>query len=120
MLEVKDGVRFKVLMPQVINLFNALNGASASLKKNITITSGNDGEHKKNSYHYRDLALDVRRWGLEPNELDRLMDILRGVAWKNIRGYYDVVLESNHIHVEFDLDRFNKHLSEGTIRLGVK
>ena len=122
MLKVKQGVVFKVLMPQILVIFSTLEKASASMGVDITITSGNDGQHSKNSYHGKDLALDIRDRDLTVDQIDYLMDQLRGMQWGTGRqkyaGFYDIVHEKKkkHIHAEFDLNRWNVALSDGSVR----
>ena len=73
-----------------------------------TITSGADGKHGINSYHYKGLAWDVRVWGFSQTGAEtvarRLQDELRG-----INPAFDVVYgdaaHKDHIHVEYDLNK---------------
>lgn len=64
----------------------------------VYVTAGRDGHHSTGSYHYRDRALDVRFWNVA-------LDLREAVA-KTIRQYlprfYDVVVESDHYHIEAD------------------
>lgn len=74
-----------------------LDNLSNRIGKDIWITSANDGKHRKDSYHYKNLALDIRIWNLNKNDIDI---IIRGLKEDN--SYHDVVLEKDHIHCEFD------------------
>jgi len=67
-------------------------------KAQCVITSGSDGKHGPNSLHYSGNALDLRTNMLNPQEKDLVHRDL--VVW--LGGQFDVVLESDHIHVEFD------------------
>jgi hypothetical protein len=62
-------------------------------------TSVVDGTHSKHSRHYVGMAFDLRIWYLT-NQDDF-------VVWlqAHLGDSYDVVLESTHIHVEFDPER---------------
>jgi len=66
--------------------------------KNLVITSARDGQHMKGSKHYTGDAVDLRTRDLTKQEQKDL--------WQNLVNYlgpkFDVVLESDHIHVEFD------------------
>lgn len=68
---------------------------------NLTITSGTDGTHSTGSLHYSGAAVDLR-----------IKDI-RKVASKAARlrnrvgRDFDVVLESTHIHIEFQPHQLN-------------
>jgi hypothetical protein len=64
------------------------------------LTSGNDSKHMEGSLHYKNLAWDFRIWGIpNPQEArDKLHKLL------NTKGNdYDVVLESDHLHIEYDV-----------------
>lgn len=58
------------------------------------ITSGKDSVHGDNSKHYLGLAIDLRTYHV----LDRIVQDLKNHLGKD----YDVVLEKDHIHVEYD------------------
>jgi hypothetical protein len=67
-----------------------------------TITSGDDGKHMINSLHYKGLAIDLRTRDLEGGSLG---SIAKGIhaELKGLLGRdYDVVLEKDHIHLEYD------------------
>ena len=60
------------------------------------VTSTSDGKHMKNSKHY-DIpcnAADIRIW----NILERICAKFRDILGR----HYDVVLEKDHIHIEWD------------------
>lgn len=64
----------------------------------VTITSGNDGKHMKNSKHYTNEAIDIRTFDME---LGR--DVHTTLRLKKRLGKdYDVILEKDHIHIEYD------------------
>ena len=63
----------------------------------LVITSGSDGKHGQNSLHYKGLALDFRIWNLGGAESDVLPELKAALGPE-----YDVVLEGDHFHVEYD------------------
>jgi hypothetical protein len=65
---------------------------------NVVITSGDDGEHSEHSYHAQHRALDVRFWDIPPEERRAVAQEIRTL----LPSYYDVVLESDHYHIEAD------------------
>ena len=80
-------------------------GVLAGFGLRFTITSLNDGRHSRKSFHYHGMALDIRtrdegptyaQWPLELK--NQIADALRNA----LGGDYDVVVESTHLHVEFD------------------
>ncbi|MCO7225915.1 D-Ala-D-Ala carboxypeptidase family metallohydrolase [Pleionea sp. CnH1-48] len=72
-----------------------------SFDKPLVITSANDGHHSKNSKHYRGDAIDIRTRHLTSEEEQEIVTQLRHCLGRD----YDVVQESNHIHIEYDPKR---------------
>lgn len=65
----------------------------------VTVTSGLDGVHSAGSLHYYGLAVDFRiRYWLRPESREVAQE-LRSALVSN--AGFDVILESDHIHVEF-------------------
>jgi hypothetical protein len=93
MLKVKSGVT-----PRNLVIAAAVANTAQILGLELTITSGTDGKHKRGSKHYSGEALDVRTRNLTKANVKRVVDML---AARLGRGY-DVVLETDHIHVEYD------------------
>ena len=96
-----DGVQKECIkgMYKVARLFTLIFG------RDLVVTSVSDGKHKKNSLHYKGLAFDIRTWttqtsGLQmslfqKNSLQKAIMVVLGDDW-------DVVVESTHIHCEYD------------------
>lgn len=78
--------------------------SDAGLERDAVITSGNDGSHMVGSLHYKGLAVDLRSRDLSQAVTYRLAAALRqrlnGDA--NHNRPYQVVIESNHLHLEYD------------------
>ncbi|HNW74870.1 MAG TPA: hypothetical protein PKN44_14670, partial [Bacteroidales bacterium] len=70
----------------------------ADTKKEIVVTSILDGVHSSKSLHYKGLAFDMRTHIYTQYELSKLMNNLKYMLGAN----YDVVLEKDHIHIEYD------------------
>ena len=64
----------------------------------LVITSGKDGKHKDDSLHYRGNAFDCRTYTLSGEDLPKVANTLKAKLGIN----YDVVIEKDHIHVEYD------------------
>lgn len=62
----------------------------------LWVTSAVRPDHALGSLHPSGRALDLRRWGLR----DPVAATKELAAW--LGTDYDVVLESDHVHVEFD------------------
>lgn len=72
------------------------------------VTSGRDGKHSANSAHYRGQAIDLRIWNLG-NEvfIGTFCKRLSAALVINLGPYWYVVLEKDHIHLEFARERPN-------------
>lgn len=62
-------------------------------KYEVTITSGNDGKHMKNSKHYTDEAVDIRT-------KDMINPKNTWLIIKQKLKNCDVIWEEDHIHIE--------------------
>lgn len=93
MIAVKEGVQ-----PHLIRLVVAVANAGDTLGYDLTITAGIDGEHAPKSLHYALRAIDVRTRNLTQVQVDKLMIELK----VKLGPDYDVVLEDDHLHLEFD------------------
>jgi hypothetical protein len=90
-------------MARALPLIELAHG-DAYLPRGAFITSGDDGDHMDGSKHYEGLAVDLRTRDLTQPEIGRLVAALR----KRLNGSaavdrpYNVVVESDHLHVEYD------------------
>ena len=62
-----------------------------------TVTSLNDSKHSSGSLHYVGLAVDLRTRDIPVHLVPVIEDALK----KALGPTYDVILESNHFHIEF-------------------
>jgi hypothetical protein len=98
-IRLKDGVSLAGLTPQalliavVADQVYAANGASVCV-----ITSGSDGAHKPKSKHYDGKALDFRTLMLTADKQQKVRAEIAAALGTD----FDVILESDHIHAEFD------------------
>lgn len=76
----------------------------------MVVTSLVDGQHKQGSLHYVGRAADIRTHDFTEPEKQRVFQALRLLLDK--RGF-DVVLESDHIHMEYD-PKTGESISQGT------
>ena len=95
---VKPGVVFTEFNDPLLYLIMALIDVGKINNRELVITSATDGKHLKRSLHYKSLALDIRTRDMEFNEAQLIASDLR----KHLGQKYDVVVEKDHIHVEFD------------------
>lgn len=92
---IKAGVNISRLRPEIRKKLNEIARWIWSIEeKELIVTSTYEGSHSEGSLHYANLAVDIRRQDRGNAVRDELKDKL-GMD-------YDVVLESDHIHVEYD------------------
>jgi len=94
------------VQPQILRIFSAIANVAQDLKHpaEIVITSGMDGRHMPNSYHYCLRALDVRTKTFPSiTAKHKFVALLK----KELGKDYDILLEAlgrphEHVHIEFD------------------
>ena len=105
-VSLKIGVTLTVT-PQIDRILRVTQVAYEKVMGNafqVVVTSGNDGTHMKWSKHYEDKALDFRTghtWDpplMTDAEAHAVRDELKGLLGMG----FDVVLEKDHLHVEYD------------------
>lgn len=98
-LGFKESVRIDVLSPQLVLGLIAIHSVFESHGYDCILTSVSDGAHRSGSRHYDGNACDLRiRHISSGSHVTDLVDDLRRVLGSN----FDVVLEVDHIHVEYD------------------
>ena len=96
-MEIKRGVRARGMSPEILLAIVIAEGIWESLGSELVITSLTDGRHGVGSYHHTGDAVDLRL------PRSRAPEAANKLSHKLGEGY-DVVLEGNHIHVEYDPD----------------
>ncbi len=98
MIKIKHGVNVQGLKPEILLAILIADPMFEAHGVDCVITSLLEGAHKPGSFHYDGLAVDLRS-----RELTEGGKISVVTALRNALGdQYDVVLESTHIHIEFD------------------
>jgi len=92
---IKAGVDISRLRPEIRKKLTRIASISWAMEdEELVITSTYEGAHSEGSLHYANLAVDIRR-------KDKRM-----FTYNEIKKYlgedYDVVLETDHIHIEYD------------------
>lgn len=96
---IKAGVDLRGLQPQLAIAYTIASWVfSNKTGQRCVITSGSDGKHGPNSLHYKGKALDIRINNLRPDQIHPVYLTLK----ECLGDQFDVVLESDHLHVEFD------------------
>lgn len=98
MLSLKPGVRFENISDSIVDQLPTICRVYRSFGQTCTITSARDGTHMAGSKHYTGEAIDLRTRDFslpERREVHQTLQIVLG-------SDFDVVLEKDHIHLEFD------------------
>jgi len=98
MLLLKPGVRVAGLRSEILLAVVAAERVCAEMGVDCVVTACVDGVHKAGSLHYCGLAVDLRSRDFRPGDLDKAIARIR----QCLGADYDVVLENEHVHVEFD------------------
>ncbi len=95
---LKKGVSVKQLSPQIVVAIVVADSVYKEFGKELVITSVCDGRHRKASLHYSGNAIDLRT-----RYFGRATAIKVAQALVDkLTIDYDVVLEDDHIHIEYD------------------
>lgn len=96
-VSLKLSVKAEGLKPEaLLGMFIAKSVYESYKEPVMVITSITDGKHKEGSLHYKGLAFDLRLpRNIQPTIMANELRVALGSG-------FDVVLEADHIHVEFD------------------
>lgn len=97
MLKFKEGVQLTITKP-INKLLEAVTVACGELGVDAVVTSGSDGKHMKESKHYLNHAIDLRIFHIVPERHHTLVQRCKELLGKD----FDVVLEGDHVHLEYD------------------
>ena len=95
-LSLKEGVSLIGVNPALVIGAIVVADAYAELGADCVITSAVDGQHSATSLHYAGQALDFRTRDLTPEQQQELATIVQ----ERLGQDFDVVLESDHCHLE--------------------
>jgi hypothetical protein len=98
-VSIKPGVRVRGLSNEILLAIMIAESIYRETEGTMVITSLTDGQHKAGSLHHTGEAVDLRL----PLPVTRLQVISR--LKTALGAEYDVVLESDHIHIEYDPKR---------------
>jgi len=95
-VSIKPGVRVRGLSNEILLAIIIAESVFRETEQSMTLTSLTDGKHGQNSYHYTGDAVDIRL----PGDVTR--DQVVSQLKKALGMDYDVILEIDHIHIEYD------------------
>lgn len=98
-MRLKNGVKSDGVQAPVWYAIGVAEVVWRDLNTQLVVTALTDGVHKEGSFHYKGLAADLRTRDL--SQTARMVALSRLKALLDQQGY-DVILEADHIHVEFD------------------
>lgn len=101
-MRLKDGVRLAGVQPEIVLAIMLVGTLYRDLGLELTVTSITDFVNGRahNSFHPVGLAFDCRIWGLPTKQQQEAM--VKRIT-EALGPEFDVVLKSDHIHVEFDV-----------------
>lgn len=97
-LSLKEGVRIQGLRSEIVLAIIIANGIYQNHDLDCTVTSIIDGKHSASSLHYTGCAFDLRTRNI-PNTA--LQGRIRMELAQALGQDFDVLLEVDHIHVEY-------------------
>lgn len=95
---LKLGVDISRLERPIRRALNQIDAVFLKYGKEAVITSTYEGNHSPGSLHYANLAVDIRSRDLNDSEKKGILKDLLGKLGSN----FDVIMEVNHIHLEYD------------------
>lgn len=97
---IKPGVDLSDLSQEMFQGMGIVASVYFSMGYNCTVTSGRDGTHMPTSKHYDrpGNALDFRTRDVIAKDRQQLANAVKAAIGKS----FDVVLEGDHLHVEYD------------------
>ena len=97
-MKIKNGVIMAGLKDEMKIVMKIAEKLYKKHGKHSIVTSGLDGTHSAGSSHYFGYALDYRIWHVGKTVAKQIAKDLQ----KELGGRYYVLLEHNHIHVQFN------------------
>ena len=101
MIRFKQGTKVFGIRPEVVMAILVAEGVYKTVSTGLVLTSVNDGRHSLTSLHYSGNAVDIRTRELDPDHIEEIGEEIR----QSLTSEYDVVVESDHIHIEFQPKR---------------
>lgn len=95
-MKIKDGVSMSGVRPEIAIALQIVEPILNTYGQETVVTSCMEGRHKRASAHYSGRAVDLRIWDI--TNKDKCMEYMQDALGRD----YDVIMESNHIHLEFD------------------
>ena len=101
-MKLKKGVSLRNIRPQINVALAIANDVYADRGYELVVTSVNDGKHSTTSLHYDGAAADLRTRHLGDQTI--AIGIVENLR-EQLGPDFDVILESDHIHLEWQPKR---------------
>ena len=88
---IQQGV-YLDLRPEMIDGLQKIKTLFLKKGKDLYITSGTEGDHQMNSFHYSGMAIDIRK----------ATGITKGMIQSALGNQFDIVVYSWGFHIEWD------------------
>ncbi len=102
MIKFKQGTKISGIRPELIMAILVAEGVYQKYNTDLVVTSVNDGRHSFTSLHYSGSAVDIRTRELP--EADSIQAVGEEIR-QALSNEYDVVVELDHIHIEYQPKR---------------
>jgi hypothetical protein len=96
-MKLKEGVNLENVSWRMFHAAVIAEAVYDKFGAELVITSANDGKHGDKTLHHKGFALDLRTWNLNGREMRAAHELQEALG-----DGYDVVLEKDHIHLEWD------------------
>lgn len=96
-MKLKDGVTVMGIRPELVLALFIADRIWAGLGQELVVTSVTDGKHSRTSLHYAGQAADLRVNYFDAPTRQKAADRLKDALGLD----YDVIIEPDHIHLEF-------------------
>ena len=100
-MRLKNGVSIRGIKPEMVLALTIAAKVYERYGLTLTITAVTDGKHRPGSLHYVGLAADLRLPGSPADPTPPTSKELVANLQKALGSEFDVVLEADHIHVEY-------------------
>lgn len=98
MIKIKTGVNTSGVKTEIILAIQIANSIYSKHNVDCVITELTGGTHSRGSLHYVGFAVDLRTRDFDNSEI---IDKVSLELKESLGDQYDVVLEKDHIHIEF-------------------
>jgi len=97
MITLKKGVSLAGVRPEITIALHVAASILIDLGYDTVVTSVCDGKHGRASLHYIGCAVDIRTRHIPEDQRQKVRDMIA----EALGAEFDVILESTHIHIEF-------------------